>query len=424
MGGNQSSGAAATAPSLVSSGAPVAASGDLSGATGGAATPQLMRAWSVQAPSTNLSAISCEHKVAIPKPQPNEVLIKVVCAGVNPVDWKRASFPAGEFAYPCIIGVDCAGTIVEMGANVDPGLGLDVGAAVHAHLDLRRTYGSYAEYVACEASIVCKISPNVTFAEAAALPCAGWTAFVALFEKLKIETKKTILITGGSGGVGSFAIQLAKHMELTVIATCSTSNVDFVKSLGADLVVDYTTEDVFEKTLFFMKGEGVDYILDTVSAENALRVSHLLRFSGQVANVVGLLTPEPFFFERQLSIHHVFLGGHHRDEQSRAVLRRVGDTMMLMVSLGKVKVPALELIKFEQVPDALALSKNKHVRGKIVLSMVPKREAAKIKVGDLPHPVQGTDGAQQHQSATPDRTNRNPDGPSGKVPVTSPLHSA
>ena len=238
-------------------------------------------------------------------------------------------------------------------------------------------HGSYADYVICDASVVCRISPGVSYAEAAALPCAAWTAYVALFEKLGIESGKTILITGGSGGVGGFAVQFAKYMRLNVITTCSTSNVAYVKELGADLVVDYTTEDIFEKALFFTRGDGVDYVLETVSATNGVQNAQLLKFSGAIANIVGTLQPEPFFFEKQLSSHHVFLGGHHRDVRTKAQLKKIGDTVMAMMAAKVIKIPQLELIRYEQIPDALELLRKGHVRGKIVLSMVPRVEAKK-----------------------------------------------
>lgn len=180
----------------------------------------------------------------IPKPAENEVQIKIHYTSVNPVDWKiREGFLSGRFPhqFPLTPGWDAAGTITSVGKGVK---NFKVGDEVFAYCR-KATFneGTYAEYICFEAINVAKKPTNISFAEAAGIPLAGLTSWQALFDVGQLTKGQTVLIHAGAGGVGSLAIQLAKWCGANVITTVSQKNVDYVKALGADLIIDYQKDD-------------------------------------------------------------------------------------------------------------------------------------------------------------------------------------
>ena len=173
---------------------------------------------------------------------PDDVLIEVYAASVNPVDWKlREGYLRQMLSYemPLVIGWDVAGVIQEVGENVSD---LQVGDAVFSRPEIARQ-GTYAEYVAVDAHLVVKKPESLSFAEAASLPLVSHTAWQVMFEVMDAKPGDRIFIGAGSGGVGTVAIQLAKANGLYVITSTSTKNVDWVKALGADEVIDYKQEN-------------------------------------------------------------------------------------------------------------------------------------------------------------------------------------
>ena len=202
-------------------------------------------------------------EIAKPTPQDDEVLIKVHAASVNPLDWHimRASPFFVRFEMGWLkpknprLGADIAGEVEAVGKNVaqfQPGDAVFGDASDHG-------LGSFAEY-ACASQETLALKPsNLSFEAAAAVPVAGLTALQALRDKGKLQAGQKVLINGASGGVGTFAVQLAKHFGAEVTGVCSTRNVDMVRSIGADHVIDYTQED-FSKT-----GQTYDLLLDNVA---------------------------------------------------------------------------------------------------------------------------------------------------------------
>jgi NADPH:quinone reductase-like Zn-dependent oxidoreductase len=216
-----------------------------------------------------------------PRPEPNDdqVLIRVIAAGVNPVD---AYIRAGKSKFsgttvPFIPGYDIAGIVEKAGTKVSK---LKVGDPVYAYVGLDEG-GGYAEYaVATEAEAAPKPT-SLTFESAAAVPLAALTAWQALIDAAKLSAGQTVLVHGGSGGVGSFAIQIGKARGAKVIATASTPHQDFLKQLGADVAIDYT------KQKFEDIAKDVDVVLDTVGKDTLARSYAVLRKGGFIVTNVA-----------------------------------------------------------------------------------------------------------------------------------------
>ena len=164
-----------------------------------------------------------------------QLAVKVISTALNPVDYQLIKSGNRAWSYPHYTGVDLAGEVVEVGQGVR---GFEVGDRVACHTDLTQK-GSFAEFTVIEAVAAAKIPKGVSYDQAAAILCAGMTAYQAIIQKLNHTDKRTILIHGGAGGVGGFAIQLAKELGLKVFSTASTINHSWIKSLGADVATNH-----------------------------------------------------------------------------------------------------------------------------------------------------------------------------------------
>jgi NADPH:quinone reductase-like Zn-dependent oxidoreductase len=221
--------------------------------------------------------------VAIPEPQTGEVLIKVHAAGINPLDCK---IRAGKFAQvfpfqlPVILGMDVAGTIAAVGSGVTD---LSVGQEVYGIATMARG-GSYAEYAIASQEAIAPKPQTIDFVQSASIPVVAMTAWQSLFEMGNLSPGQTALIHAGAGGVGIFAVQLAKSKGVRVITTASTRNVEFVQNLGADQVIDYT-QTKFEDVV-----KDVDLVLDPLGGETRERSWGLLKKGGIL---VSLITSVP-----------------------------------------------------------------------------------------------------------------------------------
>ncbi|MBM7705036.1 zinc-binding dehydrogenase [Metabacillus iocasae] len=308
------------------------------------------------------------ENIETPQPQAGEVLVDVHAISLNPVDYKTATNGNPSWTYPHILGLDVAGTIAEVGEGVTQ---WQKGDRVVYHGDFTKK-GGYAEYGITTAHTVSRIPDSVTFEEAAALPTAGYTAYEALFRKLPMSAIDTILVHGGAGGVGGFAVQLAKLAGKTVISTASSHNHDYVKSLGADYVVDYKTEDVAAKVMEWTNGRGVDAVLDTVSRDNATQSLDFIAYRGHIAHIAGApdytkIKP----FTKVVSYHEVALNAaHHVDDKvAQADLAKMGDELLALVADQKVSPMIARTISLEEVPEALVELSQRHVKGKIVAKL-------------------------------------------------------
>ncbi|GAB4293331.1 MAG: zinc-binding dehydrogenase [Oscillatoriaceae cyanobacterium] len=300
-----------------------------------------------------------------PQPQAGEVRVAVHAAGLNPADYKFILRGFRTWQYPFIPGLDVAGIIDAVGPGVTA---WQVGDAVYYHGNLSKP-GGFAELAIAPAHAIAPAPKNISLAEAAALPCAGFTAYQVLHRKLHINSDQTILINGGAGGVGGFAVQLASIAGLHIISTCSSRNFQWVRHLGAHEVIDYNTEDVTARVREITNGVGVNAIVDTVSSDNATASLDMLAFGGGIACVAAL----PDFrklqsFSRAISVHDVALGGAYLsgDIKAQKDLAHIGTELSHLVTAGKINPMLEEVIELEEIPQALQRLTQGHVRGKIV----------------------------------------------------------
>lgn len=304
-------------------------------------------------------------EVKKPEPEAGEVRVRVHATGLNPADYKIASGGHPAWQYPFIIGLDVAGVIDAIGPDVAD---WQIGDRVFYHGDFSRP-GGYAEYTVTKAHTLTSIPKNLLFIEAAALPCAGLAAYQSIFRKLHLQAGQTVLVQGGAGGVGGFAVQLAEYIGAVIFATASAHNFDYVKKLGAEVVIDYRTEDVKRRIFELTEERGVEAIINTVSRETTTTDLELLAFNGAIACVDSL----PDFshirpFAKALSIHEIALGVAHLsgDRVAQEDLARMGSELGALVAHGRISPTLTDVITLEAVPKGLTRLADRHVRGKIV----------------------------------------------------------
>lgn len=313
----------------------------------------------------------------VPEPnlQDEDILVRVEAAGVNLLDSKIRD---GEFklilAYrpPFILGHDVAGTIVRIGPKVSR---FKVGDEIYARpRDLR--VGTFAEFIAINEADVAPKPRNLTMTEAASIPLVGLTAWQALVEVGKVQRGQKVFIQAGSGGVGTFAIQLAKHLGATVATTTSAKNVELVKGLGADVVIDYQRQD-FEKIL-----SGYDLVLnsqDSKTLEKSLRVlkpgGRLISISGPpdpafakgfgvpwlVQQVVRLLSYRIRNTAKGLGLNYSFLFMRASGDQLREIGR--------LVDSGIIRPVVDQVFPFESTNEAMRYVEGGRAKGKVVLKV-------------------------------------------------------
>lgn len=228
----------------------------------------------MQAVVASKGAISVQTR-PVPEPAAGQVRIKVHAIGVNPVDYKTVERRAAS-ADAFVPGYDSAGVVDALGSGVT---GLKVGDPV---MGWTRDLGTYAEYVVVPAETAIPKAAKVSYAEAAAIPHAGFTAWNLTVDLGGVKAGQKVLVLGGSGGVGAFAVQIAKNKGAYVIATASTRNQAFLKSLGADETIDYTREK-FEDKL-----RNLDVVINTVDVDNANGAVKVLKKGGILSSVGGL----------------------------------------------------------------------------------------------------------------------------------------
>lgn len=303
-------------------------------------------------------------EVETPKPGKNEVRIRVHGTSINPVDYKFAKW-GDSLPLPHILGIDAAGVIDETGEGVT---GWKKGDRVIAMTNLYR-WGAFAEYVVVDADVVSAIPDALTFESAAVIPCAGITAWQAFYRKLHLEKGQSVLITAAGGGVGGFAVQLAKMIGSKVYATAS-QNPERIKALGADTVIDYTKEDVVKRVMDLSGGRGIDAVIDLVSEESSASLLPVLRHNGQIVSIAGRInvnnSPQ---WAKSISIHEVALAFayQHGDAENLKDIARGGEYMAKLIADGKIDPMINETIGFEQIPAALLASEAGHSKGKVVV---------------------------------------------------------
>jgi NADPH:quinone reductase-like Zn-dependent oxidoreductase len=286
----------------------------------------------------------------------DEVLIRVRAAGVNPFDWKVADGELRdelEHRFPLILGFDAAGVVERVGAGVT---GLAEGDEVYGYLFKPVVGGgAYAEYVGAPTAIVARKPESVGFAEAAALPMPGLTA-MDLVDAVDPKEGKTVLVVGATGGVGSYAVQLAARRGARVIATARQANEEFARGLGATETVDHARKNLVDAVRMAHPG-GIEAIIDVVSDREVLgHMSGLLKEGGRLASSVYAADGESLA-ERGIRATNV---GMQPDARRLEELAR-------MVDAGELTVRLERTFPLERASEALEESRTGHVRGKIVL---------------------------------------------------------
>ncbi len=286
---------------------------------------------------------------------PTQVLVRVRASSVNPIDWKIRNgslFFLTGLRFPKILGFDLAGEVVSSGANSSR---FKPGDFVYARSD-RKTGGAYAQLVAVGERALAPKPGNLSFREAAAIPLAGLTALQALRDKGGLRTGQKALVLGASGGVGVFAVQIAKALGAEVAAVCGTSNVDLVKSLGADRVIDYKTADVRRVA------DRFDVIFDAVGSYGALAMAPLLEKRGRYVSTL----PGPGLIVAALT-------GLVSGKSARFIhVEPLGADLEFLTSLaerGSFRPVIDSEFPLTEVAAAHRRSESKHARGKIVVNV-------------------------------------------------------
>jgi NADPH2:quinone reductase len=305
-----------------------------------------------------------------PVPSTGEVLVRVHATALNPVDFKVAAIGNELWRYPHVLGVDAAGVVEQVGADVAD---WRPGDRVFYHSTWRR-FGTYAELHAVPSHTIARIPASVSYIDAAAIPCAGLTAYNALYRRLNCRFGDFVLVHGGSGGVGGFAIQLAKRVGATVVTTCSAANADYVQGLGADEVIDYRTEDVFARVRELAGPRLIDRIVDTIGPKNGVDNLRLLAPEGGVAFIAGIpdlsgIDDLPY----SIAIHDIGLGGVLVAPQFRRQqedLAKMASEMVALIERNEIRSTVSSVISLEEIPKSLATLAEGHVRGKIVAQLM------------------------------------------------------
>ncbi len=310
-----------------------------------------------------------------PETQDNDVLVRINAAAVNLLDSKVRD---GEFKLilpyrpPFILGHDVAGTVVRTGAKVRR---FKVGDEVYARPRDHRI-GTFAEFIAVNEADVALKPKNLNMTEAASIPLVGLTAWQALVEVGKVKPGQRVFIQAGSGGVGSFAIQLAKHLGATVATTTSAKNAELVRRLGADVVIDYKTED-FEKIL-----SGYDLVLNSQDPKTLEKSLCVLKPGGQLVSISGPPSPA---FAKELGLNlllklvmRLLSRGVRKKAKGLGIrysflfMRAQGQQLSEITSLiesGAIRPVVDKVFPFEKTGDALAYVETGRAKGKVVITV-------------------------------------------------------
>jgi NADPH:quinone reductase-like Zn-dependent oxidoreductase len=300
------------------------------------------------------------RQVPDPHPGADEILIRVRAAGVNPLDWKIRQGQLRlilRLRFPYILGSDVAGEVVLTGALAKS---FKAGDAVFGFSDPRRG-GAYAELAVVSEAAAARKPESLDFAGVASLPIAGCTALQALRDIGEVSQGAKVLIHGGAGGVGHFAVQIAKALGALTSATCGPSNVEFVRSLGADFVIDYSRQD------FRVGQDRYDVVFDTVGRSSFSESRRFLAPGGTY--ITTLPGPDLFFWSPLQRIARMF--GQAKQARLVMVQPNADDLAYLgqLAEEGKLKPTVSVRLPLDRAAEAHRASQAGHTRGKIVLDV-------------------------------------------------------
>ncbi|WP_460143035.1 zinc-dependent alcohol dehydrogenase family protein [Pseudomonas sp. S3_B08] len=302
-------------------------------------------------------------EVPKPVPQAGQVLVRVHATSINPLDYqvRRGDYP-DLVPLPAITGHDVSGVVEAIGPGVSA---FAPGDEVWYTPQIFDGQGSYAEYHVAAESIIARKPASLSHLEAASLSLVGGTVWEALTVRAVLRVGESILIHGGAGGVGHVAIQVAKAMGAGVFTTVREANADFVRSLGADVVIDYTQEDYVEAIMRETAGHGVDVVFDTIGGDTLSRSADVLAQLGRVVSIVDIAQPQNLVqaWGKNASYHFVFT------RQNRGKL----DELSALVERGQLRPHVGAVYSLADIPLAHARleSANNGLLGKIAIAVEP-----------------------------------------------------
>jgi len=310
-----------------------------------------------------------------PELRDDDVLVQIHAASVNPLDFKIRDGKLKRilpYRLPFILGNDLAGVVVRVGSGVRR---FKPGDEVYARPDTDRI-GAFAEFISIKEDAVANKPKELTMEEAASIPLVGLTAWQALIERANLKRGQKVLIHAGSGGVGTFAIQLAKHLGAIVATTTSTANLDWVKRLGADIVIDYRKDD-FETIL-----HDYDAVLDTLGGEALEKSLRVLKPGGKLISISG--PPDPDFATdigstwilrlamRLLSYRIRRRAKRHHVSYSFLFMRPSGDQLReigFLIDSGIIRPVVDRVFPFASTKEALAYVEKGRAKGKVIVKV-------------------------------------------------------
>lgn len=303
-----------------------------------------------------------ERELDKPTPGKNQVRVQVHATSVNPADCGvRRGFGLfrNQIELPAILGYDVSGVIEEVGENVRD---FKVGDQVYYAIGLMSGSGANAEYHVADASIVAKKPTNISHVEAASVPVAGGTAWAALIDRAKISIGETVLIHGGAGGVGTYAVQIAKAAGAYVYTTCGSYDFDLVKSIGADRVIDYRNQNFIDIIMQETGSEGVDVTFTTVGGDILSRSLEVTKPLGRAVTVTGIQGDLNAATFKNITVYFVHL------ENARPKL----EAMKKLIEREQIKPVISMTFPLTQVAEAHRKleARDAMVRGKIAIQVI------------------------------------------------------
>ena len=297
------------------------------------------------------SVVALNEKATKPKVSAGKILVEVYSAGVNPVDWKiREGYLKGmmPLAFPATLGSDFSGVVAEVGEGVT---NVKQGDEVYGIANAM-TGGSFAEFIVVDAKALSLKPTRTTHTEAASLPLVGLSAWQALVEQINIRRGQKILVHGGAGGIGTIAIQLAKHLGVYVTTTASQKDIDYVKGLGADEVIDY------QNVRFEEKLKAYDAVFDTAGGEAYQKSFQVVKEGGIIVSMVE----QP---NKELMMKHKVTAKAQFTQPNADQLAKLAS----LVDNGVIKPHVDKSFSMEQAKEAFAYQQTGSPQGKVVITV-------------------------------------------------------
>ena len=303
--------------------------------------------------------------VAVPEASAGELLVRVHATAINPLDYqiRRGDYPS-YVPLPAVIGYDVSGVVEEVGPGVvDFAVGDEV---FYTPQIFGPKGGSYAQYNVVPQALVTRKPDNLTHEEAASTTLVGGTAWEALVTRARLQPAESVLIHGGAGGVGSIAIQLAKAMGATVYTTCRGRDQTFVRELGADHAIDFTSQDYIKEIADLTGKKGVNVVFDTIGGLTLSQSPHVLRDAGRVVSIVDLATPQNLVAAWGVNAEYHFV--FTRQNRGKLV------ALKTLLESGRVRPVIGARFSLDQIPAAHTALERGEVdgqpfNGKVVISV-------------------------------------------------------